>query len=332
MNNFIGELPTVEPLVGDVYATRHFNLERTHDGTYHIVGLGYKQPIVEGINVSVCGVGRKHAVPDPDCSCGFYAFDDPKKAWGGPKFLYAGQLDAVVRFSGRVVVAKGGLRAERMEIVALSSPHALTRERVAKISNYELFDSREEMLRTFPVVPIERELDSPLGEIGKTVGRLKRRTSEWAREIDLGSVVKKIVMFAIAVFVTCVLIHTEAEVLPEGYKIHSILAVGMLYLIAWVILKTPSLISLPFYIGLMASSVSLAMKFEEQLEKSGFDNFVVSNILFMGVYFSILFILKPRLKQQSAMNRAARSSFNAVESEYLPTKTFDSDGENKSDK
>lgn len=148
-------IETVEPVVADTLAVREFVL---NDGL--LEGLSFKQPIVSGINEAQCGApyGEEHEVPCVDHLCGFYAYDDPDKRYSSKLANYS--ITAIVRLSGKVLVCESGLRAERLEIVAISGSEAVIslqeRKDLEDYYNVPVFKTRKEMLQKYTVTPIDR--------------------------------------------------------------------------------------------------------------------------------------------------------------------------------
>jgi hypothetical protein len=102
-------------------------------------------------------------VPREECTCGFYAYSDPKKH-------VLGHIKGVVRLSGRTLIGTKGWRFERGEIVALRKPtHEHTppnsflrkwqqQQLDALRLNYPkipLFNTDEEMFKAFPLTELE---------------------------------------------------------------------------------------------------------------------------------------------------------------------------------
>lgn len=138
-------LKNIEPMVGDVYAFRGFSVSSTGD----LVGMTYLQPILPGANRARCPHDDSHTAPEVDCTCGFYAFDSEPNTWR------SGQLDAVVKLSGKVIVCEDGVRAEIMEIVAISGGNRF----IADGMRIPWFEDLSEMLKHFPITQIERPVE-----------------------------------------------------------------------------------------------------------------------------------------------------------------------------
>lgn len=140
-------LKDTEPMVGDVYAFRGF----TTSPTGALVGMTYLQPILPGENRARCPHNSDHEAPAVDCSCGFYAFDSTPNTWR------PGQIDAVVKLSGRVIVCERGVRAEIMEVVALAGGSRF----IADGMGIPWFEDQNHMIETFPITQITRPEPEP---------------------------------------------------------------------------------------------------------------------------------------------------------------------------
>lgn len=142
--------------VQDIYAIRQFELLDSMDAeekpVTKLVGLSYPQEYLPGVNEAYC-MRDAHRAPEPSCTCGFYAFDDSKKKWSS----YA-TVRAVVRLSGRLALCKGGVRAERMEIVAATCANKKAEERLTSIfgEDLPLYPTAKTMLTSWPVTKLKR--------------------------------------------------------------------------------------------------------------------------------------------------------------------------------
>ena len=107
-----------DPQVGEIRAVRTF---RVGPGGV-LFPLFSRRPWVDGANEAACTAAHvvadpsDHVPPDPDCTCGFYAYADPSAAGEYP---YARHVLAVVMCWGRVIVGTKGLRAQRARIEAV---------------------------------------------------------------------------------------------------------------------------------------------------------------------------------------------------------------------
>ena len=151
-----------EPIVDDVYATRVFKLN--NDGSLESAVKG--QIFINGINKAVCTPlerKRRHYaddVPNDKCSCGFYVYDNKNIWWGANDFDDL-IVKAVVRISGKVLLCNRGLRAEKLEIVALTIPDYVDEKIIAKLTNnyrnVRTFSNHVNMLNAYEVKQFERE-------------------------------------------------------------------------------------------------------------------------------------------------------------------------------
>ncbi len=145
-------MPTVgdfEPQVGEIRAVRTF---RVGPGGL-LFPLFSRRPWVAGGNEAACSAapapGRPgtHVPPDPDCTCGFYAYADLPAAGEYP---YARHVLAVVSCWGRVIVATKGVRAQyaRIEAIWLSDsvPADLARQVGERYSESTVYAERDAML------------------------------------------------------------------------------------------------------------------------------------------------------------------------------------------
>lgn len=166
-----------EPVVGEVVALRQFTVHA--DGVLR--GLLYAQPTLDGINVARCYVrhpkpGHDVTAPSPGCRCGFYAYDYPQ-TWlpGTGGRVRAGStriVTAAVELSGRVIVCKRGLKAQKMRVIALTGwtefnltddsafPVADSDEQPSLVSllrahypDVEFFATQKDMLEAHPLAP-----------------------------------------------------------------------------------------------------------------------------------------------------------------------------------
>lgn len=171
MNDFAA-VEDAEPLVADVLAVREFVYK-----SGELVGLTYMQPLLPGINEAQCP-GGKHSAPQADHSCGFYAYDDSAKRFAGLDVGWdTNGIAAVVRLSGKLVICEGGMRAERMELIAVTSPNSALSTEVAAKFSVPCFADREFMLAEFPVEKVQRPEQEPskIEKIGEKVSPVTSR-------------------------------------------------------------------------------------------------------------------------------------------------------------
>jgi hypothetical protein len=106
-----------EPAVGEIRALRTF---RVGPGG-HLYSLFSDAPWREGENSADCRLRaadslRQHPAPDPDCTCGFYAYGSAASA---EEYPHARHVLGVVACWGRVIAGTRGLRAEHGRVEAL---------------------------------------------------------------------------------------------------------------------------------------------------------------------------------------------------------------------
>lgn len=267
MNNFNAIQTNSTDVIQDIYAARRFILEQTPSGL-QLTGLTFKQPIVDGINIAACGA-FDHEAPLAECTCGFYAYDDQESQFGIG-------IDAVVKLSGRIIVCHSGVRAERLEIVAIASPSEEIRDGLTEVTSAPIFDSREKMYAKFPVSKLkrpERTLKNDFknrakAEVQKVGSYFK---NNWKR------LVVKAAKWAFIVAGLIFLLRFEASMLPTGAKEHAILTVAVMAALAFAAVRAPLVLVALFYVGISVSSVSIANHFVEEIKSLGLDKFIVIN-------------------------------------------------------
>jgi hypothetical protein len=122
-----------EPEVGEIRALR----------TFRIGPGGVLYPLfsdlawLDGINTARCRVpagqevdAAAHVAPEPDCTCGYYAYATET---GAAEYPHARHVLAIVACSGRVIAGTRGLRAEHARIEALWMSAAVPDELVARV-------------------------------------------------------------------------------------------------------------------------------------------------------------------------------------------------------
>jgi hypothetical protein len=141
-----------EPAVGEIRAVRTF---RVGPGGV-LYPLFSNRAWTEGTNAAQCRVFRPdhaesaaHAAPEPDCTCGFYAYSS---ALGAAEYPNAKHVLAVVACWGRVVAGTRGLRAEYARIEAIW------------VSNAVPAYLAEEMRNSYPSVAVYADKDTMLAE------------------------------------------------------------------------------------------------------------------------------------------------------------------------
>ena len=150
-----------EPEVGEIRAVRTF---RVGPGGI-LFPLFSRTAWTAGTNEARCNLGETgaHAAPDPECTCGFYAYADEVSARDSP---FARYVLAVVACWGRVIAGTRGLRAQyaRIEAIWLSPDvpddlGALVRDRYPGAVPYQ---DRAAMLADHPATALDTyEPDEP---------------------------------------------------------------------------------------------------------------------------------------------------------------------------
>lgn len=143
-----------EPQVGEIRAVRTFRIGP--GGRLH--PLFGDVPWETGDNTAACRLQTpwsdphdRHRAPDPDCSCGFYAYADPRSA---VDYAYSEHVLAVVACWGRTIAGTRGLRAEHARVEALwlspTVPPELVREVTVANPGVWVYADRDEMLDRHP--------------------------------------------------------------------------------------------------------------------------------------------------------------------------------------
>lgn len=159
-----------EPLVGEIRALRTF---RVGPGgvLYPLFG---PTPWRDGENVAYCRAvvpddraAERHEVPDPDCSCGFYAYGDERAA---SEYPHARYVLAVVACWGVVITATRGVRAQRCRIEAIWLSDVVGADLVAGVREHypslTVYADRGAMLEAHPLTVLDSY--DPEGERSRT--------------------------------------------------------------------------------------------------------------------------------------------------------------------
>lgn len=137
-----------EPQVGEIRAVRSFRVGP--DGTLY--PLFSDQAWVDGTNTARCRVtpdDPDHGAPDPECTCGFYAYASARAA---DEYPHARHVLAVVACWGRVIAGSRGVRAEKARIEAIwMSP---------KVPEY----LRRAVTARYPSAVVESDVDQLLAD------------------------------------------------------------------------------------------------------------------------------------------------------------------------
>lgn len=153
-----------EPIVGDILATRIFSL--TSKGI--LKSHNHETLFSDGINQALCmNPMRSHeslaSAPNDNCSCGFYVYDSKNIWWDDNKTNDDGEhlIKAVVRVSGKVLLCERGLRAQKIEILAVSIPKSVCDCQIEKLKenypNIRIFQNDKEMLNNYEIVTLDRK-------------------------------------------------------------------------------------------------------------------------------------------------------------------------------
>lgn len=143
-----------EPQVGEIRAVRTFRLGPGGE----LYPLFSERPWKPDANMATCRVSRdaEHVSPDPDCTCGFYAYADEQAAGEYP---FARYLLAVVACWGRVIAGTRGVRVQyaRVEAIWVSDrvPDYLVRLMRERHGAVAVYTDREQMLREHPATPLD---------------------------------------------------------------------------------------------------------------------------------------------------------------------------------
>jgi hypothetical protein len=148
-----------EPEVGEIRAVRTF---RVGPGGV-LYPLFSNRAWTDGTNTAQCRVIRpddaesaSHAAPEPDCTCGFYAY---ASAFGAAEYPNAKHVLAVVACWGRVVAGTRGLRAEyaRVEAIWLSNavPAYLAEEMRSSYPSVAVYADKTTMLAEHPPTELD---------------------------------------------------------------------------------------------------------------------------------------------------------------------------------
>lgn len=155
---------TAEPLVGEVTALRSFRL--TDDG--HLLPLtdaGGYEPWPTTTSSAKCNRGRSHSAPDPECSCGFYAYGNRAWVQGNGQYLWSQVILAAVHCSGRLVAGEKGLRAEKVRLVACyvnkHAPAEVQEKLREHYPDVEFHHSRKSLLAAHPETPLSTYIAPP---------------------------------------------------------------------------------------------------------------------------------------------------------------------------
>ncbi len=154
-----------EPQVGEIRALRTFRIGP--DG--RLYPLFSRRPWNDATNTAHCRLGPidrvedgPHTAPDPDCTCGYYAYGTEAAAGEHP---HSRDVLAVVSCWGDVIAGTRGIRAEhaRIEALWLSSrvPADLAGAVAASYPSSSLYQDKSAMLAEHPPTSLDCYLASP---------------------------------------------------------------------------------------------------------------------------------------------------------------------------
>ena len=155
---------TAEPMVGEVTALRSFRI--TDDGYFlPLTDAGGHQPWPTETSSAKCARDRPHKAPDPDCTCGFYAYGNRSWIEREGQYNWSRLVLAAVHCSGRLVAGEKGLRGEKMRLVACYVSKGLPK-RVRELLHehypeVEFFTSRKALLTAHPETPLSTYNEPP---------------------------------------------------------------------------------------------------------------------------------------------------------------------------
>jgi hypothetical protein len=142
-----------EHLIGDVYVVRSFRVSPV-GGLCPLTRpeLGAWSP---GWNQAACDRGRRHPAPDPNCTCGLYAYSHPDYAREQPM---ARSCLAIIAASGELMVGARGVRMQRARIAAVWLGPAVDEDLQARVAarypETAVFTNKAAMLAEFPVTGV----------------------------------------------------------------------------------------------------------------------------------------------------------------------------------
>ncbi len=141
-----------EPQVGEIRAVRTFRIGPAG----MLFPLFSDQAWSEGVNTAHCRLppppdGPAHTAPDPDCSCGYYAYgSDPAAS----EYPHAQHVLAIVSCWGRVVAGTRGIRCEHARVEAIwmgpRVPADLAADVAARYPSTAIYADRATMLAERP--------------------------------------------------------------------------------------------------------------------------------------------------------------------------------------
>jgi hypothetical protein len=169
-----------EPQIGEILALRTF---RIGAGGW-LYPLFSEVPWVEGTNTARCNVAptggqsdappdqTPHQTPEPDCTCGYYAYGSEAAASEHP---HSRHVLAVVACWGGVIAGTHGIRAEHARVEALwmspTVPADLAAAVSARYPSTAVFADKATMLAEHPPTPLDcYEAPTPRQRVGRGIG------------------------------------------------------------------------------------------------------------------------------------------------------------------
>ena len=164
-----------EPQIGEIRALRTF---RIGPGGV-LYPLFCDSPWTDGANTARCrasgpsDAGRQpHSAPDPDCTCGFYAYASESSA---AEYPFARHVLAVVACWGHVIAGTRGIRAEHGRIEAIWTSGAVPRDLAAQVAqrypSTSTYADKDAMLVEHPATMLDcYEVDEPRERTIKRLG------------------------------------------------------------------------------------------------------------------------------------------------------------------
>jgi hypothetical protein len=114
--------------------------------------------------------------PKNGCQCGFYGWYNPADS-RIPLAGVEGAVFGVVKATGRVILGSHGFRAEHVEIVAVCTTNRVYKERLLKHTNYQVFDTEQELLEAYPPEDVSELVDHKCD--GKCLDKVQFAQQQW---------------------------------------------------------------------------------------------------------------------------------------------------------
>ena len=163
-----------EPRVGEIRALRTF---RIGPGGV-LYPLFSNTPWADGTNTARCHAGEasdesgRHRAPEPDCTCGFYAY---ARQAGAGEYPNARHVLAVVACWGRIIAGTRGIRAEHGRIEAIWMSETVPPDLAAQVVHHypgaASYSDKSAMLAAHPPTVLESyEIEAPRERTMKRIG------------------------------------------------------------------------------------------------------------------------------------------------------------------